>query len=72
MRSYEERAKDFIAQIYPYIEKANFDTDGMSSLVEEFNEKYSRKVLFKCGIARIALITSDYVVKYTYDTYEFR
>ena len=70
MRSYEERAKDFIAQIYPYIERANFDTPCMSNLIEEFNKEYSRKVLFRCGIARIALITSDYVVKYTYDTYE--
>lgn len=70
MRSYEERAKDFIAQIFPYIERSDYDCEAMETLVDEFNKTYSRKVILKHGIARIALITSDYVVKYTYDAYE--
>lgn len=65
MRTYEERAKDFIKEAFPYLSGMN------PSAVEEdmaiFNRANSRHVAVRHGIARIALITSDYVVKYDYD-----
>ena len=67
MRSYVERAKDFVTEIYPYLERANFGCWNTMNLIKEFNHDHSRKVLFRHGIARVALITSDYVVKYDYD-----
>ena len=70
MRSYEERAKDFVTKIFPYIKRADYDCETMAELVDEFNERYSRRIIFKHGIARMALITSDYVIKFTYDSYE--
>ena len=70
MRSYIERAKDFVRQIYPFIECAEFGMHEMIEQVELFNEQYNRKVVLRHGIARVALITSDYVVKYDYDPEE--
>ena len=70
MRNYVERAKDFVKEIYPYMERANFGCYEMVDEVELFNEEKNRKVLFRHGIARVALISSDYVVKYEYDPEE--
>lgn len=70
MRSYVERAQDFVKQVFPYLMKANFQRWATKQIIEEFNYIYHRKVLFRSGIARFALITSDYVVKYTYDKEE--
>ena len=67
MRSYIERAKDFVKEVYPYVENAHFDCWFMGEQIAQFNEEHNRKVLFRHGIARIALITSDYVVKFDYD-----
>ena len=64
MRSYIERAKDFIKEIYPYLARADFECWNTMNIVEQYNHDYSRKVLFRHGIARVALITSDYVVKF--------
>ena len=69
MRSYIERAQDFIAQIFPYIGEWN-DPWSIGYDVADFNEHCHRKVIMKHGIARIALITSDYVVKYDFDKEE--
>ena len=66
MRSYIERAKDFIAQIFPYVGKWENPWDIIND-IDDFNKQNSRKVIMKHGIARIALITSDYVVKYDFD-----
>ena len=70
MRNYVERAKDFVKEIYPYMERAEFGCWMMMEEVALFNEEHHRKVQFKHGIARVALITSDYVVKYDYDPEE--
>lgn len=70
MRDYKERAKDFITQIFPYIEEAQYDVFLMRDMVKQFNRDHKRKVLCKNGLSRIALITSDYVVKYDYDAEE--
>ena len=65
MRTYEERAKDFIKEAFDYLSGAHPAT--VRADMEIFNRANSRHVQVKNGIARIALITSDYVVKYDYD-----
>lgn len=70
MRSYIERAKDFVKEVYPYLEDANFDRWDTKVMMRIFNAKFSRRVKVANGIARVALITSDYVVKFDYDEYE--
>lgn len=65
---YRVRAFNFLRAIFPYIEN-----DLYSFSMTKFNvRKYlfdhpSRKVEVNCGSARIALITSDYVIKWDYD-----
>ena len=66
MRSYEERAKDFIKEVFPYIEYCMLPRDAKEA-IQTFNATKHRKVIVSSGIARIALITSDYVVKYDYN-----
>jgi len=67
MRSYEDRAKDFIKMIFPLIDDCDEYVEDYIEAVEMFNRVYSRKVRLAHGIARVAFITSDYVVKMTYD-----
>lgn len=69
MRNYEERAKDFVKEIFPYIKECTEPWEAEDK-VDEFNASFSRAVRVNHGIARIALITSDYVVKFNYDQYE--
>ena len=66
MRDYVERAKDFIEQIFPYLED-NMDLSHIDDAIDAFNAEYDRKVMYRHGLSRIALITSDYVVKFDYD-----
>ena len=65
--SYEERARAFIHQIFPFIVDRIFDIYWVQKAVADFNIKYHRNVKVCYGDARIALITSDYVIKYDYD-----
>lgn len=69
MRNYVERAKDFIKEIYPLIADCDWWGDYANS-VRTFNKCNNRKVLCNHGAARVALITSDYVVKIEYDENE--
>ena len=67
MRSYIERATDFIHEVYPLI-RNNLDNPwGLKKIMSEFNHKNSRDVKVANGSARVALISSDYVVKWDYD-----
>lgn len=66
MRNYEARAKDFIAQIYPYIENCK-TTDSIYNVINKFNIEHHRKVKVARGSTRVVLITSDYVIKFDYD-----
>ena len=66
MRSYIERAKDFVKQVYPFICDCEYPWTVGQQMIQ-FNRDYNRKVLVSSGVARIALITSDYVVKFDYD-----
>lgn len=66
MRSYIERAKDFIVELFPYVEEWDIIYEILRN-INDFNKQNNRNVIMKHGSARIALITSDYVVKYDYD-----
>lgn len=66
MRNYEDRAKDFIKLVFPYIEDVDTVWDARTA-IQLFNVQHNRKVKTCNGIARIALVTSDYVVKFDYD-----
>ena len=69
MRDYVERAKDFVEQVYPYIAEC-MNPWKMKDFIRKFNADFDRKVIVRSGLSRIALITSDYVVKFDYDDEE--
>lgn len=69
MRDYVERAKDFVEQVYPYIAEC-MSPWKMDCFIRKFNADFDRKVIVRSGLSRIALITSDYVVKFDYDPEE--
>ena len=69
MRNYVERAKDFVEQIFPYINECRHPWDTRQHVLI-FNADFTRNVQVRSGLSRIALITSDYVVKYDYDPEE--
>jgi len=64
---YRVRASRFIKSVMPYIENVLFDFSEVEERIAEYNRDHSRKVEVMYGAARIALITSDYVVKWDYD-----
>jgi hypothetical protein len=64
--SYEVRAERFIKMIAPFLITCR-SIDDYYCAVNTFNFRYHRAVIMKHGISRIALITSDYVIKITYD-----
>ena len=66
MRSYIERAKDFIAEVFPYIHEV-FNPWDIEEEINKYNATFNRKVRVQNGLSRIALVTSDYVVKFDYD-----
>lgn len=66
MRNYVERAKDFIAKLYPYIQNC-YDEHDFANAIYHFNQEHHRRVYMEYGSTRIALITSDYVIKINYD-----
>lgn len=66
MRSnYEDRAKQFIQQIFPYIEDCETHDERLEAVLT-FNSQNHRKVKYAHGSSRYALISSDYVVKVDY------
>ena len=71
MRNYEDRAKDFIKMLFPLIDDCQ-DVWDFREAVAMFNRLYTRKVRCNNGIARVAFISSDYVVKLEYDPHEVR
>lgn len=70
MRTYVERAKDFIKDVFPYIEDSMEYPWVIRSRIRKYNAERSRAVQVASGSARVALITSDYVVKFEYDECE--
>jgi len=71
MRNYEDRAMDFVKELYPYlVDFGAFDRHSFvryATAVDAFNDDKHRKVHFANGLTRVAFITSDYVVKYEYN-----
>lgn len=72
MRSYVERATDFIKEVFPYIEDKMYCPWDLRKSIRQYNADHTRNVKVKSGCARIALLTSDYVVKFDYDEDEVR
>ena len=64
---YRTRAIRFLNSIIPYLNGDIYSPFTVEEKVDEFNRDKSRKVKVAWGSARIALITSDYVVKWDYD-----
>lgn len=64
---YRVRAAKFLKDIFPYICDCLTDRYDVQEAVVRYNVDKHRSVLFNNGIARIALITSDYVIKWDYD-----
>lgn len=62
---YTVRAMKFIAAIAPYIGGCR-ETWDYRRAVAAFNSDYHRNVKVKSGATRVALITSDYVIKFNY------
>ena len=62
---YTTRAMKFIAQIAPYVEKC-YDESTYKMAVARYNRDHHRKVRVASGLTRVALITSDYVIKFNY------
>lgn len=60
---YTVRAKKFLNDIYPFIRNSR-DIYEIKMNVRMYNWRKSRKVSCAHGISRMALITSDYVIKF--------
>lgn len=71
MSSYEMRAIRFIQQIFPYIDNCH-TVEQYDNAVDRFNSVYNRSVICNSGSARVALITSDYVIKIDYNPQNVR
>lgn len=65
-RNYVERATTFVSEFFRGDIPMN-DYFCVSERVDAFNNKYKRHVILRTGCVRMALITSDYVVKWDYD-----
>lgn len=65
MRTYEERAMDFIKELYKVKGKNTFEKNyGVRRIVAEYLSLHPRRrVKVEEGAARTAIITSDYVIK---------
>lgn len=64
---YRVRASRFIHSVFSYIENYLTEPCMVEEAIDNYNRDHSRKVEVMYGSARIALITSDYVVKWDYD-----
>lgn len=66
MSSYEVRAIKFIHQVFDFLQECHTAVDYYDAIYV-FNKAFNRKVQCGNGQTRIALITSDYVVKFDYN-----
>lgn len=64
---YRLRAQKFIRVIYNLIQNDIYNPSTISDLIWEYNYAHNRKIQVSYGCSRVALITSDYVVKWVYD-----
>lgn len=66
--SYIIRAQKFMEMLFPYICDYIYKPYMVEDAVERFNLIKHRKVQVEHGSCRIALITSDYVIKWDYSS----
>lgn len=64
--SYEVRAFNFIKEIAPYLENCIDKWDYVRAVEHYMEDHPRRKVMVYHGATRIAVITSDYVLKFNY------
>lgn len=69
--NYKMRAERFLKMIFPYIEACEYPYQYKRAM-NHFNEEHSRKVIVRSGVSRVAIITSDYVIKFDYDMHEVK
>lgn len=69
--SYEIRARKFAHQIYPYVTNCRKVSD-YERAIWRFNVEHHRHVRVAHGQTRIALITSDYVLKIDYGRLQWK
>lgn len=65
MTDYITRANRFLHEIAPYLIGA-YTVNEVINRVSQYNEDHHRAVQIAHGATRIALITSDYVIKFNY------
>ena len=65
--SYVERATKFLDMIFPDIEEYMMSPEEVANIIECYNMAHHRCVRVCHGATRIALITSDYVIKWDYN-----
>jgi hypothetical protein len=70
--NYIVRATHFLHVIYPYLEGNCESPWGCRQAVREYCVKKTRKVFVYSGVSRIAIVTSDYAIKFDYDEHEVR
>lgn len=66
MRSYEERAKDFIKVLAVYCKGCKTKWDFLNAAAHFRQDYPRRKLIVSYGVSRIVFITSDYVIKVDY------
>lgn len=66
MSNYVNRAVKFIHDILPYIMRDELTPRKVEMNVRDYNLDKHRHVIVNHGIGRIALLTSDYVIKFDY------
>jgi len=69
---YKVRARHFLEEIWPYIENCGNEPYQYRQAMRKYNFHKSRHVLVGSGCVRVALVTSDYVIKFDYCPEEAR
>lgn len=70
--SYTERAARFFRTIYPLLD-GHWDSPWeCRRIMSLYSCEHSRKVFVRSGVSRIAIITSDYVIKFDYNMKEVK
>lgn len=67
---YRVRARRFLETIYPLIANHLDSPYECKRIMSLYSYEHSRKVFVGSGVARIAIVTSDYVIKFDYDERE--
>ena len=63
--TYEERGLKFATTLAKMFQNCVYLSDFVS-VIEDYNASHSRKLIFKNGVSRIAIIRADYVIKFDY------